>query len=784
MKRLLYPILFLVLVTDYYNGKAQTYTGTQDGKFLRDWYLAGPVNISNDPSKKPGITLQQEFFNRTDNQNQHVSFKTPDTGKSFDLKNWKKISSKADIIDLDSIFNHADMASAYAYAVVVSNEAKPAMLAIGSDDAVKVWLNGKLIHKNWIARGTVQDNDIIPVNLVKGKNEILVEVQDMEGGWSFTARFLDEEGLTKRLTKAAGTGDIDELSRLISAGAGLNRRTDRGQTPLDAARINGRTEAAQLLISKGAKNEDVPAADQLVNSLYSQLENKPNPGIAILISKDGKVVYEKGYGYSDIDNKTKITPDTKFRIGSITKQFIASAILRLQEDGKLNVTDKLSKYFPDFPRGNEVTLHHLLTHTSGIHSFTNKDSFFVDVVKPVTNEQLLNYFKNDPYDFNPGERYQYNNSGYFLLGYIIEKITGDSYGNYLKKQFFDPLGMLNTGVHSQKLHLTNEALGYEKQTEGYRRGLNWNMDWAGGAGSLYSTLEDLYKWNEAIFNNKVLKPESMKAAFTPVVLNNGATPPGLKYGYGWQMNEYRGMESVSHSGGLHGFISQLLRVNKENMTVVMLTNVMPPQVEIDPMKVAELYLWKQMPQQESFKQLETQEKDIDKYTGRYDFGHGMVMLITKEQDGLYAQMSGQGKFPIFPSSPGHYFWKVVEAKIHFITDAQGNVTQSHFEQGSFIVDAPKMKDLQEFKVDTALFEQYKGVYKYKEGTNIVITPRNGRLYAEATGDPRYELFPLSDTEFLVRELNATLIFKKDASGKVNALHVKVAGDARDAPRVE
>jgi hypothetical protein len=343
--------------------------------------------------------------------------------------------------------------------------------------------------------------------------------------------------------------------------------------------------------------------------------------------------------------------------------------------------------------------------------------------------------------------------------------------------------MRNTGVYSTRLKLTNEAFGYEKANDTYKRALNWNMDWAGGAGSLYSTTEDLYKWNEAMFNNKVLKPESMKAAFTPVVLNNGSMPPGIQYGYGWGLNEYRGVSAIAHSGGLHGFISQLLRVPKDSLTVVLLTNVMPPQVEIDPMKVAELYIWKEMSKQTSFAQQQADDKELEKYVGRYDLTQGMVMTITKEKDGLFAQVSGQNKFPIFQSSPGHFFWKVVEATVAFVTDDKGNVTHGHFEQGSFKVDAVKMKDIQTVQADTSLFESLHGTYKYRENTDIIITSNNGKLYAEATGDAKYELLPLAPMEFLINELNANLTFKKDASGKVNAIHVKFRGDERDAVRI-
>jgi CubicO group peptidase (beta-lactamase class C family) len=781
--RLKLIFLAVALLVISFHSDAQTYQGTQPGKPLRKWYAAGPIKVVSDTVKTPSLTDQENFFSRTNDEKLPVSYITATSVKP-DLAKWKKIEAWTDNVDFDSIFNHPDFVSAYAYAVIVSDAAKQAMFAIGSDDAVKVWHNGKLVHKMWTPRAIVQDNDLIPLSLVKGKNEILVEVQDMQGGWGFTARFLDEKGLTGKLVKTAGAGDVDETKKLIGYGAHVNGTNENGLSPINAARINGRSDIEKLLIAQGAKETDVPSADKLVDGLYSQVNKNSNPGIALLIAKGGKIIYDKGYGYADLEHKVKITPQTKFRIGSITKQFIASGILKLQEEGKLSVTDKLSKYFPDFPRAGEVSIHQLLTHTSGIHSFTNKETFLADVVKPITNEKLLDYFKNDEYDFNPGEQYQYDNSGYFLLGLIIEKITGGNYGDYLKKTFFDPIGMKNTGVYSTRIKLTNEALGYEKSGDSYKRALNWNMDWAGGAGSLYSTTEDLYKWNEAVFNNKVLKPESMKAAFTPVVLNNGSMPPGIQYGYGWGLNEYRGVSSIGHSGGLHGFISQLMRVPKDSLTVVMLTNVMPPQVELDPMKVAELYLWKDMAKQTSFAQQQADDKELEKYVGRYDLTQGMVMTVSKEKDGLYAQVSGQNKFPIFQSSPGHFFWKVVQATIAFVTDDKGNVTHGHFEQGSFKVDAARMKDVKTVDADTTLFESFKGTYKYRENTNIIITANNGKLYAEATGDAKYELLPLSPTEFLINELNANLTFKKDASGKANAIHVKFRGDERDALRIE
>jgi CubicO group peptidase (beta-lactamase class C family) len=352
-----------------------------------------------------------------------------------------------------------------------------------------------------VPRGITPDEDLVPLKLVKGTNQIVLKVQDMEYGWGFTARLLDN---SDRLIIASAKGDLDLVNQLLTDGVDLTKKNASGLTAYSAAQLQGRTEVMDLLVKKGAQRSALPSGDLLIDDLYSSLVGQSVPGVSILVAKDGKIIYKKAFGYENIEKKIPASPDTKFRIGSITKQFTGAAILRLQEQGKLSVNDKLSKYLPDFPRGDEVTIHHLLTHTSGIHSYTSKPDFMSKVTSPVSSEELINYFKNDQYDFNPGEQWSYNNSAYFMLGFIIEKVSGKTYAQYLKDTFFDPLQMTNTGVHDASLKLQHEAIGYERASDGYKPSANWNMTWAGGAGALYSTTEDLYRWNEALFSGKVL----------------------------------------------------------------------------------------------------------------------------------------------------------------------------------------------------------------------------------------------------------------------------------------
>jgi CubicO group peptidase (beta-lactamase class C family) len=356
------------------------------------------------------------------------------------------------------------------------------------------------------------------------------------------------------------------------------------------------------------------------DALLSGLIHTNDPGLAVLVAQDGKTLFEKGYGLADVEHHVPVIPQTTFRIGSITKQFTASAILKLQEEGKLSVNDKLSKYIPDFPRGDEVTLRQLLTHTSGIRDyFYEQRDLDSQLTNAITTETIINEMKKYPYDFDPGTKWHYSNSGYLLLGYIVEKVSGQSYGDFLRENFFQPLGMTNTGVYRAHLGLPHEALGYSLRPSAltwiiwgsgvglgknhFKPALNWDMSWAFGCGALYSTVEDLYRWNEGVFNGRVLDAASLKAAFTPVkmmpfweraawaILSNDTD---MGYGFGCVVCRRHGLREIWHNGGLDGFRSCLLRVPDEKFTVVVLANVAPDRWKADPdrlaRKLADIYL--------------------------------------------------------------------------------------------------------------------------------------------------------------------------------------------------
>jgi CubicO group peptidase (beta-lactamase class C family) len=572
------------------------------------------------------------------------------------------------------------------------------LFGIGSDDAVKVWLNGELVHENWQLRQSHKDEDLVELQFRKGTNHLLLKILNMEGQWSFVCRALSKSGLEQKLVAHAGRGELDEVRKLIERGVAVDGKDKLGLTALQTAKIHGHEAVAGFLLGQGADATiPQPRPEQIIDALCRDIVREDGPGAAVLVAQNGNILFQRGYGLANVEHRVPVTPATKFRIGSISKQFVAAGILKLQEEGKLSLDDRLSKFIPDYPRGDEVTLHHLLRHTSGIRSYTGKSNFFDTVQLPVKEEELISSFKNEPYDFDPGKKWSYNNSGYFLAGHIIRKVSGKSYGAFLKEKFFQPLGMTNTGVHEATAIIEDEAHGYSYEGGTLKKALNWDMSRAGGAGALYSTVGDLFRWNEAVFTGEVLGAATLRTAFTPVnTIGNDTEKPNDGYGYGWAIGTLRGLREISHGGGLNGFTTFLLRITNANFTVAVLANCAPPIPDLDTSglahQIAQLYLAdKLQPRPSTAANQSVSPALYDAYVGRYDYGVG-ILTITKDRNRLFAQMAGQARFEIFPRSETEFFWKIVEAQLTFIKDKTGKVTKAIHRQGGQTINAPRLPD--------------------------------------------------------------------------------------------
>ncbi|TPG38887.1 serine hydrolase [Flavobacterium pectinovorum] len=296
-----------------------------------------------------------------------------------------------------------------------------------------------------------------------------------------------------------------------------------------------------------------------------------------LVSENGKIIFKKGYGSANMEWDIPNQPDTKFRLGSVSKQFTSLLIIKLVEEGKIKLDVPITTYLPDYPKanGDKITIHNLLTHTSGIPNFTSFPNFYKDLSRnPYSPEEFVKTFSNLPLEFTPGEKFSYSNSGYFVLGYIIEKITGKSYEQYLQEIIFTPLKMVNTGYDHSDIILKNRAAGYEKHGKVIVNASYIDMSIPYAAGSLYSTVEDLYLWDQALYTTKLLSQQSMDSMFKAYIPIGGGEE---SYGYGWFTSEVKigakdKVRIIEHGGGINGFNTVLSRIPANKNLVVLLNN--------------------------------------------------------------------------------------------------------------------------------------------------------------------------------------------------------------------
>lgn len=303
--------------------------------------------------------------------------------------------------------------------------------------------------------------------------------------------------------------------------------------------------------------------------IQTEFGNKNEPGGVFLITQNGKYLYRKAFGKANLELNVNMTPDHVFQIGSMTKQFTAIAILMLEQQGKLNVNDPVSQYIKDYPNGDKITIHHLLTHTSGIKDFTKIKSLPSIAQKDMKPEEMVNFFKNEPVDFAPGEKFDYNNSGYVVLGYIIELVSGTSYEDFIKKNIFDKVGMNYSYYASDRKVIPQRAYGYHKKEQGFVNKTVISFSIPFSSGSLMSTADDMLKWQQALNQNLLLNSKEAQKAFQKYNLNNGEE---FTYGYGWHLKDINGIPDREHGGSVFGFKSMGVYIPSEDIYVIGLSN--------------------------------------------------------------------------------------------------------------------------------------------------------------------------------------------------------------------
>jgi len=375
---------------------------------------------------------------------------------------------------------------------------------------------------------------------------------------------------------------------------------------------------------------------------------------SVLVSKNGKIVYEKAYGYQNAEKHIPNTSNTIYQIGSTTKEFTAAVILKLTEQHALSLDDKLSKYFPGYKRGNEISIKHLLTHTSGIYEILRDHTAVNESTAPRSKERMLSFFIDKPLDFDPGTQYSYSNSGYILLGLIIEKVTGKPYQVVVRDLILNPLKMKHTGFDFAGLKSPDKAMGYTKYTQQiHEESIPWDSTATFSAGSLYSTVKDLYLWHRGLLNYKVYSRSSMEIATTPYLEG---------YGLGCWIDTLYKKKIVSHGGNILGFTGYFGRIQEDDVCVILLNNIYNHQIETIGLSIFAI-LYDQP--YSYFDEIKLSPEFLEKYVGEYEVNAGYKVKIIRTGDQLFIQRNDQPGVEIFAYKENVFFQKDDDIRISF-----------------------------------------------------------------------------------------------------------------------
>ena len=504
--------------------------------------------------------------------------------------------------------------------------------------------------------------------------------------------------------------------------------------------------------------------EEKIDQLMSNKYKADDTGATILIAKDGEVIYRKAYGKSNLELNTDMIPENVFEIGSITKQFTAVGILMLLEEGKLSLDDEITKYIPDYPtQETTITIQHLLTHTSGIKSYTSIPTLRDFARKDISITELIDSFKNEPMDFKPGEKYLYNNSGFILLGYIIEKVSGMSYPDFLQKRIFDVLKMNNSLFGSKYTIVKNRAAGYQKQ-ETYLNADYISMTIPHAAGSIMSSVDDMFIWNKAVRNNTLISKESLAKAFTNYTLNNG---DNINYGYGWSINSINDVPVIEHGGGIFGYTTQGIYVPSKNVYVIILTNCSCNVPSGIAFRVAAIAMGK--PYAEVSDKITLTKEQLQKWIGAYKFEDDVVRFITLKDNQLYSQRSdGNAAFKIFPLAQNRFFFEDSFSEYIFTDGTPKKVVfKSNINISEGVETDDKMPEAKkEIQLSADVLKKYIGTYELAPTFSIEITVQGNQIFAQATNQPKFELFAASEDNFFLKVVDANVTFEIDETTKI------------------
>ncbi len=523
--------------------------------------------------------------------------------------------------------------------------------------------------------------------------------------------------------------------------------------------------------------------DKVVSEMYTPDET----GVSILVAKDGKAIYKKAFGKANLELDVPMTTDNVFELASISKQFTSISILMLEEQGKLGLQDPITKFIPDYPTNDKIiTVHHLLNHTSGIKSYTSMESFMSNARTDMTVDELIDVFKDQTMDFDPGEKFLYNNSGYILLGKIIEVASGQIYEDFVEKNIFAKLGMSNSQYGSKKELIKNRARGYQPEGDGYRNADYLSMSLPYAAGSLMSTVEDMLKWQNALSNNTLIKKSSLEKAINGSKLNNGED---IDYGYGLGKFDFKGSTGYTHSGGIFGYSTNGIYLKNEDVYVIGLSNCSCKDVGAITQKAAAIAIGKPFP---NYKDAITlSEEKLQQWVGAYEFKDSIIRHITLKDGVLLSAREDSDAvepFKIHPMTETMFTFEDGVYSYDFSME-DGN-RKAIFKRaggndsvGKGIDKAPPAEKIA-LTLAPDVLKKYEGTYELAPTFKIVITAKASQLFAQATGQPQFELFAEDEDTFFLKVVAASVDFEKDENGKVSGLVLHQGGQNMPGKKVD
>ena len=545
-----------------------------------------------------------------------------------------------------------------------------------------------------------------------------------------------------------------------------------------AASIGGSAAAA-------APPADLRAqADAIVQGAYPA----DGPGASVIVTRGGQTLYTAGRGLADVETRRPISADTVFRLGSITKQFTASVILQLVQEGRISLDDPVSRFFPDYPRpGATATVRQLLNHTSGIQSYTSIPGFMVEANtnREYSTAQMIALFRDLPSRTPPGAAWAYNNSGYVLLGAIIETVTRRPWHQAVAERITGPLRLRSIGYGVEREGRPDMARGYTMSDGAVRPAMRTHMSVPHGAGALVGTVSDLARWNHALHHGRVVGPALYTAMTTPASLPEGRTHP---YGFGLGFDELRGRPTIQHGGGISGFITDSIYVPAEDLFVAVFANSDEPATPpaLVARRLAALALGQPY---RTFTRAEIDMQALAPLFGVYRVGEAGVSRRFFARDGkLFTMRDEGGEREVIPARNDEFFYADGFTWFRMVRRSDGaHVMEMHQNGADEAELATRTGDIPAAPaaaaVPRAVLQSYVGHYETEGPAADVAMGADGVLTVQLSGQPAIPLRPTSETEFTVEGVGARLVFHRE-NGQVNRFTIHQGGrqlEGRRAP---